>query len=140
MKSIVINECHGGFGLSYEGVLHYALIKGLVLYPEKNRYGGWMYWVVPPKDRSDFLTGAEFLNASMDARRASNAAYERSSLSDRNIPRDDPALAQTVKELGKDAFGEFAALKIVEIPDDVEWEIAEYDGLEWVAEKHRVWS
>jgi hypothetical protein len=28
---------------------------------------------------------------------------------------------------------------VVEIPDGVEWEIAEYDGLEWVAEKHRTW-
>jgi len=31
-------------------------------------------------------------------------------------------------------------LKIVDIPDGVEWEIEEYDGMEWVAEKHRTWS
>ena len=30
--------------------------------------------------------------------------------------------------------------KIVEIPADVEWQIQEYDGMEWVAEKHRTWS
>jgi hypothetical protein len=29
---------------------------------------------------------------------------------------------------------------VIEIPDDVEWEVEEYDGLEWVAEKHRTWS
>ena len=30
-------------------------------------------------------------------------------------------------------------LKVVEIPDGVDWEIEEYDGEEWVSEKHRVW-
>ena len=33
-----------------------------------------------------------------------------------------------------------AKLKIVEIPDDVEWIIEEYDGKEWIAEDHRRWS
>ena len=37
-----------------------------------------------------------------------------------------------------DTYGN-ANLKMVEIPDDVEWEIADYDGKEWVAEKHRTW-
>lgn len=44
------------------------------------------------------------------------------------------------KRVSDKASGGFASLKIVEIPDDVEWEICEYDGLEWVAEKHRKWS
>ncbi len=26
------------------------------------------------------------------------------------------------------------------IPDDVKWQIEEYDGLEWIAEKHRTWE
>lgn len=58
----------------------------------------------------------------------------------RNIPRDDTALVQTVEELGVLANGSFAKLKIVDVPDDVEWEIEDYDGLEWVAEKHRTWG
>jgi hypothetical protein len=59
---------------------------------------------------------------------------------DREIPRDDPCLIQTIRELGKDADTRFCTLKIVEIPAEVEWEIGEYDGLEWVAEKHRTWD
>jgi RND family efflux transporter MFP subunit len=35
--------------------------------------------------------------------------------------------------------GMFASLKIVEIPDDVEYEITEYDGLETIREKCRIW-
>jgi hypothetical protein len=59
---------------------------------------------------------------------------------DRDIPRDDAVLILVVEELGDAANGVCADLKIVEIPDDVEWQIDEYDGNEWVAEKHRTWS
>ena len=57
----------------------------------------------------------------------------------RDIPRDDPALVQVVEEMGADADGRCAELKVVDIPDDVQWQIEEYDGREWVAEKHRTW-
>ena len=56
-----------------------------------------------------------------------------------DIERNDPALVTTVRRLGKNAAGEFAKLKIVEVPAGVEWYIEEYDGQEWVAEKHRTW-
>jgi hypothetical protein len=59
---------------------------------------------------------------------------------DRHIPRDDAALVQLVHEMGDAANGACADLKIVEVPNDVDWEIEEYDGVEWVAEKHRTWS
>jgi len=47
---------------------------------------------------------------------------------------------EVVEELGIKANGFCSELKIVEIPDDVEWIIEEYDGKEWVAEDHRRWS
>jgi len=56
-----------------------------------------------------------------------------------DIARDDPNLIRVVQSLGKRSWGACAELKIVQIPDDVEWEIEEYDGIEWVAEKHRIW-
>jgi hypothetical protein len=42
--------------------------------------------------------------------------------------------------MGEAADGAFAELKVIEIPDGVEWQIDEYDGTEWIAEKHRTWS
>jgi hypothetical protein len=56
------------------------------------------------------------------------------------IDRNDPTLISLVEELGEDSWGKFAELKVVEIPDDVEWEIEEYDGMEWISEKHRTWN
>lgn len=59
----------------------------------------------------------------------------------RYIPRDDATLVSLVEEHGSEFMsGPHATLKVVEIPDDVEWTIEEYDGNEWVAEKHRTWS
>jgi len=57
-----------------------------------------------------------------------------------DIERNDQYLVRVVEELGDDANGRFAELKIVDIPDEVEWQLEEYDGLEWVAEKHRIWN
>ncbi len=58
----------------------------------------------------------------------------------RDIPRDDPQLLALFEEMGQEAAGAVCHLKVVEIPDGVEWQIEKYDGLEWVAEKHRIWD
>lgn len=56
-----------------------------------------------------------------------------------NIARNDPHLIAVVEKLGSQANGDHSQLKVVEIPDDVEWVIEEYVGAEWIAEKHRTW-
>ena len=60
-----------------------------------------------------------------------------------DVSRDDPILVQIVENMGvQAASGGFSKLAIVEIPDDVPadgWIIQDYDGVEWVAEKHRTW-
>ena len=55
------------------------------------------------------------------------------------LDRTDPILIQVVEALGAEADGRFAKLRIIEIPDDIEWEITEYDGSESVEEVHRKW-
>jgi hypothetical protein len=66
--------------------------------------------------------------------------FDDTDWSDRDIARDDPYLVKVVKELGMSANGAHANLKVVEVPGDVEWTVEEYDGVEWIAEKHRTWS
>ena len=51
------------------------------------------------------------------------------------INRDDPNLVAAVEALGPEATN----LRIIEVPAGIDWEIQEYDGSEWVAEKHRTW-
>lgn len=57
-----------------------------------------------------------------------------------NDNRTDLKLVECVETLGDIASGSLAELKVVEIPDDVDWYIDEYDGIEWIAETHRTWE
>lgn len=137
---IVINACHGGFNLSDDAIVDYATRKGLTLYSEKDSaWGSMSHYIVPPELRTKQLDGV-WLSHSLEDRAANNKAMREQELYDRDIPRDDPHLVETVEALGDAAGGRFASLKVVEIPDDVVWEIEEYDGLEWVAEQHRTWQ
>ena len=54
--------------------------------------------------------------------------------------RTNPRLIQCVEALKDEASGCFAKLKVVEIPDDVEYEIDDYDGVETIHECHRTWG
>jgi L-arabinose isomerase len=54
--------------------------------------------------------------------------------------RSNPELVKAVEKLGKAASGDFAELYVVEMPDDVIYEIDDYDGAEIVREEHRVWG
>ena len=56
------------------------------------------------------------------------------------IPRDDQRLVQVVEELRGEANGHCAELKVVTIPDNVQWVIVKKDGSEQVSEQHRTWS
>jgi hypothetical protein len=62
---------------------------------------------------------------------------------DQDVRRDDPVLIEIIEKIGlQAAAGGFSKLKIIQIPDDVPsdgWTIMDYDGMEWVAEKHRIW-
>ena len=56
------------------------------------------------------------------------------------LARNDVDLVAVVEEMGADANGLHAALEIVECPLGVEQlELLDYDGIERLAEKHRVW-
>ena len=54
--------------------------------------------------------------------------------------RSNPLLVEAVQKLGAKANGLYTTLKIVEIPDDVEWRVDAVNGKEVVREKHRMWS
>jgi len=57
-----------------------------------------------------------------------------------DIPRDCPVLVAMVEEQGTAINGAFSDLKVVEIPDGINWYIEDYDGREHIAERHRTWS
>lgn len=136
---IVINACFGGFCLSEQAIRLYAERKGLTLHPEAGKFGLVTYWTVSAERRPQPLPEPWHSNP-IEARVAYNKAYSESMLYDRDIPRNDPDLVAVVESIGDAASGRCASLKVVEIPDGVEWVIEEYDGNETIAEAHRTWG
>lgn len=59
---------------------------------------------------------------------------------DGEYDRTDPDLIAAVETLGREADGERAQLRVVEIPDGIKWEIDNYDGNETIAEARRTWK
>jgi hypothetical protein len=136
---VVVNKCYGGFGLSDEAIKLYAAKKGIVLYPEADRYHTICYYTVTEEDRVVPLP-EPFMRNSLADRQAYNITYRDQTLMDRDIPRNDIDLVAVVEELGSAASGDYANLQIVIIPDGVDWEIDEYDGMESVVEPRITWG
>jgi hypothetical protein len=114
---VVINTCFGGFGLSHEAIMLYSELAKLNLMPvrQDSSWTPYTYYIDGVQDGDHFW-------------------------SEYSLKRDDPDLVAVVETLGKAADDQCAELKVVEIPDGIDWYIDEYDGREHVAERHRTWS
>ena len=143
MPKVVINDCFGGFGLSKTACQRYWDIKGTQVWIEDDtRFASmelFTVWLVPPEERIESKEES-FYEMSMDERKDYNEKYSLQTWCAHEIGRDDPTLIRVVEQLGAAANGSHAELRIVEIPDGVNWYIEEYDGNEHVAERHRTWS
>jgi hypothetical protein len=144
MMKIVINECYGGFGLSKEACQRYFDLKGQQVWIEVDKKFSaldmFTVWLVSPEKRLEIKEGEAYYKMSRDERTDYNWKYSQQIwYQGDNLTRNDPILVQVVEEMGDKAWGRYAKLAIVEIPDDVQWIIEENDGMEWVAEKHRTW-
>jgi len=49
------------------------------------------------------------------------------------LERNDPTLVKVVETLGSEANTPISSLVVIEIPDNVDWEIRSCDGREWIA-------
>lgn len=115
MRKVVINKCFGGFGVSRAAFLRLRELRCEEALKEPDI--GEKY-----SDGSGPRTACAF-----------------SESFGREIPRDDLKLVKVVEEMGDAASANLAKLRVVEIPEDIEWTIEDYDGMEHVAEAHRTW-
>jgi hypothetical protein len=109
---IVINGCYGGFGISREAVLLGRKISG------NPKWGGA---TIKGDTYNDTGKICDYDYGYVD------------------VERNDEILIKIVEQLGEKANGNSVELRIVEIPNEIEWEIDEYDGIESIHEKHRSW-
>ena len=134
---IVINACYGGFDLSIKCVKRYAEIKGIELYPYYHDVRTGEIWKAEEiaDNTESFIdwTTKELDSVTMEE-------LDKYFFSPYEIKRDDPALVQAVEELGEEANTFVSILKVIEIPDNVRWELKDSYGFEKIEEKHREWN
>jgi hypothetical protein len=111
MGKVVINRCYGGFSLSDEATQRYADIKGIKVYPEKDKWGHVIFWLDAPEARDQNTSQV---------------------LCIRDIQRQDPILVHVVEEMGDKANGGYARLIVEDLPDGTQYRIDEYDGMETI--------
>ncbi|WP_462254743.1 hypothetical protein [Ferruginibacter sp.] len=153
---IVVNKCFGGFSLSELAVKRMAELNNKPCYFFKSEFKDNKIFHIPidikdcekslffsaytVENPDEYTSNSKNWHTMTDAEKSEqNKKYDEISLSTRPEDRTDKILIQVIEELGKDADGSCASLSIIEIPDDVDWQIDEYDGLESVHEKHRSW-
>jgi len=136
---VVINTCWGGFGLSSKALREYYRMKeGGTLYAYRVDYDA-------KKKESKYIRMS-------DSKPDNYACHSTADLGPvvREIPnenyyypvidRSDEVLIQIVEYMGAEAGGSASSLKVVEIPDGVDYYIHDYDGMESIHEQHRQWS
>lgn len=139
---IVKNSCYGGFGLSLLAQKKYLERKGKEMFAYKqtkyNHQDGVEEYV-KLKDLSSDDILVSVLTVDLGDVISKLEYPDGSYFMDSDIERTDRDLVEVVEELGKEADGPYTRLEVVEIPDGVEYEIDEYDGVETIREKHRSW-
>lgn len=126
MPKVVINTCHGGFNLSRDAM---------------HEIGRRKNWAVAEVHHNDHFQSVHWLpEHPYDHVHTVYTKWVDGLISERDLDRDDADLVAVVEANPTQSAGKYAELAIVKVPDDVEWYITEYDGAEWVAEKHRTWS
>jgi hypothetical protein len=115
---VAINKCFGGFGLS-EQAIERLIELGMTVGGE-----GDDCEITKFSEKATLFAGGQY--------------YIRDNYTESF--RSDPRVVQVIEELGDAANGQFARIKIVEIPDGISWQINEYDGQESIAETHRSWG
>jgi len=152
---IVINSCFGGFSLSPKAIKKLAELNGKECYffsqslshiettcfeeiNEEEALKSFSYSAFSVKNPNELL-GEERLGSD-GTYKEYNKKYDKISLDSRPADRTDKNLIKVVEELGEEASGKFAKLKVIKIPDGIKWVIDEYDGRESVEEEHRSWN
>ena len=135
---VIINSCYGGFGLSLEA-LKRCIEEDIPVLEKKTIENStekdWNYYM----DRINIKYGKYKTDVyEIYLLNEKNEVYIFQDSSNKEL-RTNLELIKIIEELGEKANGKAADLKIVDVPDDVDWEINEYDGIESIHEKHRVW-
>ena len=135
---VVYNSDFGGFSLSGKAIRYFMELKGKTIFAYRKE-GNTHQKIENPTDE-DFdawdvtLFDKDFGKSFNDYKQEHNDHYVSGYIStEGDCPRHDPELVKTVEDLGSEANGSHAHLKIKELKGN-RYVIDEYDGRERVVE------
>lgn len=143
---VVINKCWGGFSISLKCAELMAEMGNkqaadeVAEYEKKNK---WVKYYLKHGKWPEECPKEEQPTLAIHAKYSKSAQFYGYGYTNEGngYSRHNPELVAAVEQLGSAvASGEHAELKVVEIPDGVEYEIDEYDGMESIHEAHRSWG
>ena len=153
MIEVLINKCHGGFGISNKGLME--LIKRKSELVQTFTFKDWFGTAELTQDDVDDLNAKDLGDGYFGLHYGVVVHPESQNVFACGMPDDfegdsqialrtHPDLLALFDELGDELNTDYSRLAKITITDwDVkvsDIEIGEYDGSEWVAEKHRVWG
>lgn len=135
---IVVNKCYGGFGLSPIAIKEYLKLKGKECFFYKKDYKTKMLNRVSVENATTYdLSLTKDYGEKMEENWKS---FDTDYFYYNDIERTDLDLIKVIETLGEEkSSGECAKLRVIEIPDGIEYEIDEYNGIESIHETHRSW-
>ena len=142
---IAINRCYGGFGLSPLATQLYLKKLGKKCYFYKQTKYSFKGEIPEyTKITTDEATKSSFITILIkDYGEIFKGGFDNDDYFYVNFNKDERGnklLIEVIEELGeKESSSNLAKIQIVEIPDGVEYEIDDYDGIESIHEKHRIW-
>lgn len=122
MKKVMINKCYGGFGFSEKAMKLYVERKGLDVKP--------YLWERFDKNKKPILLTWEAYQTEFEDSWQTCLLHDNGSYFSQEIEREDEVMVTIVEELGEEANSQYSEIRIVEIMDDEEYEIHDYDGVE----------
>ena len=135
---VAINTCYGGFGLSLKAIKELGKLMGkeIYFYKQDDEFNYRNCIKVTDLNDKAFC----IMPVCKDLGDKADIDLINENYFNDDVGRTNYFLIRVIEKLGEEANGRCSKLKIVEIPDDVEFDIQEYDGMEWVAERHRTWE
>lgn len=143
---VVINVCYGGFGVSTAALIELIKMKSeLVKIVPIEKFSGCKNLQEYRKKNPYRVRNCNIKVRGFERDNSPDVLFKKDMV---YTPKDGRFLSfrshndliEIVEKLGKKSWGEFAELKIIEVPDDVDWIVDEYDGRETVEEVHRSWN
>lgn len=132
---VVINTSIGGFGISPTTAYFMEKDMGIPCYifaRDRDESGEWLLIPIELSTQTKYGWVAHSTLNPVKGDRSYGI------FSDIHDDRSNPSLVKAVETLGPEASGKFSNLKVVDIPDGVEYIVmTDNNGREWIAEKHR---